>query len=59
MSVRLRRLKADYEKMCSLFTGDSRIKVLKTLGSPAEKYQIEYLVTSLQNSLQSQRTENP
>jgi len=60
MSVRQRRLKADYDRICTAFTGRSRIRTLKTLGDPPEKYQIEFLVTSLQKDLATQevRTHN-
>ncbi len=51
MSVRLRRLQADYEKICTAFTKKSRIRVLKTVGTPPEKYQLEFLVTGLQKNL--------
>ena len=54
MSVRLRRLKADYEMMGSLFGGGGRVRVVKTVGSPPEKYQIEYHVTSLQMDAKTQ-----
>jgi ubiquitin-protein ligase len=47
-NVRQRRLKADYDLMCSLFPSGRRIRILKTLGNPPEKYQVELLVTSLQ-----------
>jgi ubiquitin-protein ligase len=47
MSVRLRRLKADYEAIRGRFSGDARIRIVKTIGDPPEKYQVEYLVTSL------------
>jgi ubiquitin-protein ligase len=49
--VRLRRLKADYEKLCTIFTQNSRIRIKKTLGDPPEKYQIEYLVQGLEKYL--------
>ncbi|MFC1849274.1 ubiquitin-conjugating enzyme E2 [candidate division CSSED10-310 bacterium] len=55
MSVRLRRLKGDYERMCTYFTGNSRIRVLKTIGNPPEKYQLEFLVTGLQQNLTTQQ----
>lgn len=55
MSVRLRRLKADYDKMCAFFSAKTRIHVLKTLGNPPEKYQVELLVTSLQKDLVTQQ----
>jgi ubiquitin-protein ligase len=48
MSVRLRRLKADYERIRTAFTQDSRIRLLGTIGNPPEKYQVEFLVPSLQ-----------
>jgi ubiquitin-protein ligase len=51
MSIRLKRLKSDYDKICTMFTGKSRIRILKTLGDPPERYQIEYLVPGLQASL--------
>ncbi|MBE7461952.1 MAG: hypothetical protein HS116_00545 [Planctomycetes bacterium] len=51
MSVRLRRLKADYDKLSSFFTKDSRIRIKKTLGNPPEKYQLEYLVTGMEKRL--------
>ncbi|MCZ7648019.1 MAG: hypothetical protein M5U26_22630 [Planctomycetota bacterium] len=51
MSVRLRRLKADFEKLNSFFTAESRIRIKKTLGSPPEKYQFEYLVTGMEKRL--------
>jgi hypothetical protein len=46
--------------MCSLFTAQRRIRVMKTLGAPPEKYQVEFLVTSLQKDLATQalRTHN-
>ena len=55
MSVRIRRLKADYKKISSVFTKNSRIRVLKTIGNPPEKYQIEFLVRSLQKNLQTEK----
>jgi ubiquitin-protein ligase len=51
MSVRLRRLKADYERLCTFFTQKSRIRIKKTLGDPPEKYQIEYLLTGIEKGL--------
>jgi ubiquitin-protein ligase len=47
MSVRLRRLKADYDAIRSRFGGESRIRIVKTIGDPPEKYQVEYTVASL------------
>lgn len=51
MSVRLRRLKADYDKLSTIFTQNSRIRIKKTFGSPPEKYQVEYLVSGLEKHL--------
>ncbi len=48
MSVRLRRLQADYERIKAAFTGDACIRLLDTIGNPPEKYQFEFLVPSLQ-----------
>jgi ubiquitin-protein ligase len=56
MSVQLKRLKADYDQINLYFSGNSRIKILKTIGSPPNKYQIEYLVSSLQKQV---GVENP
>ncbi len=55
MNVRQRRLQADYEKMSALFGRRSRIRILKTLGQPPEKYQVEFLVTGLQMDYASQQ----
>ncbi len=51
MSVRLRRLKADYDRLCTIFTQNSRIRIKKTLGDPPDKYQLEYLVTGMEKRL--------
>lgn len=51
MSVRLKRLKADYDKLCTLFSQESRIRIKKTLGDPPEKYQLEYLVTGMEKKI--------
>ncbi len=48
MSLRLRRLHADYQKICSIFSGKTRIRMIKTIGNPPEKYQFEYLVNGLE-----------
>lgn len=46
-NVRIRRLKADYDRLLANLEGKTRIKLLKTIGNPPEKYQLEYLVKSL------------
>jgi len=52
MSVRLRRMKADYDRLCTLFTQNARVRIKKTVGTPPEKYQFEYLVTGLEKTLE-------
>jgi ubiquitin-protein ligase len=46
-TVRLKRLTADYNKILETFPRSGKIQVKQTNGNPPEKYQIEYLVTSL------------
>ncbi|MFC1582719.1 ubiquitin-conjugating enzyme E2 [Planctomycetota bacterium] len=58
MSIRLRRLQTDYDRICSLFTGKSRIKLVKTFGNPPDKYQFEYLVTGLEKDLETRKLKN-
>jgi ubiquitin-protein ligase len=47
MSVRLRRLMADYEKIKDEFTGHKYIKVEPIGGNPPEKYLVTYYVKGL------------
>ncbi|MBI3831071.1 MAG: hypothetical protein HY291_16245 [Planctomycetes bacterium] len=56
MSVRMRRLKADYDKLCTVFMQNSKIRIKKTLGNPPEKYQLEYLVTGMEKKLDGKMT---
>jgi ubiquitin-protein ligase len=49
--VRLRRLKADYERLCTLFTGKTCVRIRKTMGDPPERYLLEYLVKGLEKRL--------
>ena len=49
MNVRLRRLKADYDQICTVFGGQSKVRVLRTHGTPPERYEIEFLVTGLRS----------
>ena len=51
MSVRIRRLKADYNKMSSIFTQETAIKIKKVWGDPPEKYEIEFAVPGLKQDL--------
>jgi len=46
MSVRLKRLQADQNKIIQTFPSNGRIRIKQTFGNPPEKYQVEYLVTS-------------
>jgi len=46
MSVRLKRLQADQNKIVQTFNPDGRIRIKQTFGNPPEKYQVEYLITS-------------
>lgn len=46
-NIRLRRLKADHERLVAALQGAQKIRLVKTIGSPPEKYHIEYLVKSL------------
>jgi len=47
MSVRLRRLKADYERIMTEFTGHKYIKVEPVSGMPPEKYLVTYKLKGL------------
>jgi len=54
MSVRLRRLQSDYDRLCTLLTQNSRIRIKKTLNAPPDKYQLEYLVGGLEKTIEGQ-----
>ena len=47
MHPRLRRLEADYKLVVGLFTTHSRIQLLKTEGSPPEKYTFAYSIQGM------------
>lgn len=47
MSIRLKRLQADYNRIAETFPSEGKIIISNTAGDPPEKYQIEYLVNSL------------
>lgn len=53
MSVRLRRLEADYNQICTLFSGKGKIKLLKTIGIPPEKYQFELCINGLEKDFET------
>lgn len=47
MSVRNRRLAADFNSVSSAFAGHSYIRILEAVGSPPERYRVEYRVRGL------------
>ena len=47
MSVRLRRLKAEFEQLVSLFANHKSIRIVETAGNPPDRYVIEYRVRGL------------
>lgn len=47
MSLRLRRLSADYEKVVALFSNHPYIRLVGVSGSPPDKYTIEFHLSSL------------
>ena len=57
MSVRLKRLTADYEKVRTLFQGDERITLTEHHGRPPERYVLQYTVRSLQEDLSTNKLE--
>ena len=46
-SVRLRRLQADYEKLCDYVRRHPRLQLVQAEGSPPERYQLEYKIRGL------------
>lgn len=48
MSVRLRRLMSDYEKIMTEFSGHKYVIIKEASGNPPENYRIEYKVKGLQ-----------
>lgn len=47
MSVRLRRLYAEYERLKVLFANHERIRIAETFGDPPDRYIIEYKLKGL------------
>ncbi|MCA1557739.1 MAG: ubiquitin-conjugating enzyme E2 [Acidobacteria bacterium] len=47
MSVRLRRLQAEYNRVAQLFAGHERISIVETYGNPPDRYIIEYRLKGL------------
>lgn len=45
--IRLRRLKADQARIAQAFEGHQQIRIVKTKGTPPDRYQIEYRIQSL------------
>src|SRR4051812_14126844 len=46
-AVRLRRLQSDFERLTDFVKRHPRLQLLRSDGSPPEKYQIEYRIRSL------------
>jgi ubiquitin-protein ligase len=46
-TVRLRRLQADYEKLCDFIRRQPRLRLVRAEGQPPEAYQLEFQVTGL------------
>jgi ubiquitin-protein ligase len=55
MQARIRRLRADYERIASAFSDHPYIRVVAVEGDPPEKYTVEFMVNGL---VQSDGTEN-
>lgn len=53
MSVRLRRLSTDFERVRLLFQGDAAIRLVEYHGKPPEHYILEYHVNSIQQDMNS------
>jgi ubiquitin-protein ligase len=47
MSVRLRRLQSEYERLKFLFGGHERIRIIEAIGRPPERYIVEFRVRGL------------
>jgi ubiquitin-protein ligase len=47
VSIRLRRLQAEYERLTSLFSDHERIRIAEAIGDPPDRYVIEYRVKGL------------
>jgi len=47
MSVRLRRLQADYEKLRAFLAQQPRIRLIQAQGTPPERYQLEFQIKGL------------
>ena len=46
-TVRLRRLRADYDNLRSFIKRHPRLKLIQVEGEPPERYQLEYLIKSI------------
>jgi ubiquitin-protein ligase len=47
MSVRLRRLYAEHERLKALFANHARIRIVEAIGDPPDRYVVEYHVKGL------------
>jgi ubiquitin-protein ligase len=49
-TVRLRRLQADYEKLCDFLRRQPRLRMVRVEGQPPELYQLEYQIAGLRQT---------
>lgn len=49
-TVRLRRLQADYEKVCDYVNRHPRLQLIQSEGTPPERYQLEYRIRGLRQT---------
>ena len=49
-TVRLRRLQADYEKLCDFLRRQPRLRLIRFEGQPPELYQVEYQIAGLRQT---------
>ncbi|MBU0717993.1 MAG: ubiquitin-conjugating enzyme E2, partial [Planctomycetes bacterium] len=57
MSMRLKRLQADYERLSARCAASRHISIRSTKGNPPERYEIEYAVKGLRVDAQGQIVE--
>ena len=49
-TVRLRRLQADYEKLCDFLRRQPRLRMIRAEGQPPELYQLEFQIAGLRQT---------
>jgi ubiquitin-protein ligase len=47
VSIRLKRLQAEYDRIVEVFAGHERIRIAEATGSPPDRYVVEYRVNGL------------